>query len=102
MVWSNNDNWMITGDHGGYVKYWQSNMNNVKMYQAHKEPIRGIRYTISKSILNILFVYIRIILFIYFDEKIDKEKRKKYFDNIIIINSSFTHAHVVPNTTDPP
>lgn len=44
MVWSNNDNWMVTGDHGGFVKYWQSNMNNVKMFQAHKEPIRGIRY----------------------------------------------------------
>lgn len=37
---------MVTGDHGGYVKYWQSNMNNVKMYQAHKEAIRGIRYIV--------------------------------------------------------
>lgn len=44
MVWSHNDNWMVTGDHTGYVKYWQSNMNNVRMFQAHKEPIRGIRY----------------------------------------------------------
>uniref|UniRef100_A0A182YGC8 WD_REPEATS_REGION domain-containing protein n=1 Tax=Anopheles stephensi TaxID=30069 RepID=A0A182YGC8_ANOST len=42
MVWSHNDNWMVTGDHGGFVKYWQSNMNNVKMFQAHKDPIRGI------------------------------------------------------------
>ena len=30
--WSHNDTWMVTGDHGGYIKYWQSNMNNVKMY----------------------------------------------------------------------
>lgn len=44
MVWSHNDSWMVTGDHAGFVKYWQSNMNNVKMFQAHKEPIRGIRY----------------------------------------------------------
>lgn len=44
MVWSHNDNWMVTGDHAGYVKYWQSNMNNVRMFQAHKEPVRGIRY----------------------------------------------------------
>lgn len=44
MVWSHNDNWMVTGDHSGYVKYWQSNMNNVRMFQAHKEPVRGIRY----------------------------------------------------------
>lgn len=35
---------MVTGDHAGYVKYWQSNMNNVKMFQAHKEALRGIRY----------------------------------------------------------
>ena len=34
MVWSRNDQWMVTGDHGGYVKYWQSNMNNVKMFQV--------------------------------------------------------------------
>ncbi|XP_070560840.1 pre-mRNA 3' end processing protein WDR33-like [Ptychodera flava] len=40
MTWSHNDMWMLTGDHAGYVKYWQSNMNNVKMFQAHKEPIR--------------------------------------------------------------
>ncbi|XP_065093178.1 pre-mRNA 3' end processing protein WDR33 [Ochlerotatus camptorhynchus] len=49
MVWSHNDNWMVTGDHSGYVKYWQSNMNNVKMFQAHKEPIRGISFSPSDS-----------------------------------------------------
>uniref|UniRef100_A0A1B6C005 Uncharacterized protein n=1 Tax=Clastoptera arizonana TaxID=38151 RepID=A0A1B6C005_9HEMI len=43
MVWSHNDVWMVTADHAGYVKYWQSNMNNVKMFLAHKEAIRGIR-----------------------------------------------------------
>lgn len=57
MVWSNNDNWMITGDHGGYVKYWQSNMNNVKMFQAHKEPIRGIRYTTVILIIRLLLLF---------------------------------------------
>lgn len=34
MRWSHNESWMVTGDHGGYVKYWQSNMNNVKMFQV--------------------------------------------------------------------
>lgn len=43
MVWSHNDSWMVTADQTGYVKYWQSNMNNVKMFQAHKEPVRAIR-----------------------------------------------------------
>ncbi|KAM7360541.1 WD repeat domain 33 [Cochliomyia hominivorax] len=49
MVWSHNDSWMVTGDHGGYVKYWQSNMNNVKMFQAHKEAIRGISFSPTDS-----------------------------------------------------
>lgn len=44
MVWSHNDNWMVTGDHSGHIKYWQSNMNNVRMFQAHNDPVRGIRY----------------------------------------------------------
>uniref|UniRef100_A0A1I8Q2Z6 Uncharacterized protein n=1 Tax=Stomoxys calcitrans TaxID=35570 RepID=A0A1I8Q2Z6_STOCA len=49
MVWSHNDSWMVTGDHAGYVKYWQSNMNNVKMFQAHKEAIRGISFSPSDN-----------------------------------------------------
>ncbi|XP_013416027.1 pre-mRNA 3' end processing protein WDR33 [Lingula anatina] len=49
MQWSHNDQWLLTGDHGGYVKYWQSNMNNVKMYQAHKEPIRGLSFCPTDS-----------------------------------------------------
>ncbi|XP_065558170.1 uncharacterized protein LOC136025962 isoform X2 [Artemia franciscana] len=47
MVWSHDDSWMITGDQNGFVKYWQSNMNNVKMFQAHKEPLRGISFSPS-------------------------------------------------------
>lgn len=44
MVWSHNDQWMVTGDTSGYIKYWQSNMNNVKYFQAHQDPVRGLRY----------------------------------------------------------
>ena len=72
MVWSHNDQWLLTGDHGGFVKYWQSNMNNVKMYEAHKEPVRGLRWAwnssvshsnwISYFIAKILFAYHKIIL----------------------------------------
>lgn len=43
MVWSHNDSWMVTGDHNGFIKYWQSNMNQAVQFQAHKEPIRGVR-----------------------------------------------------------
>ncbi len=49
MVWSHNDQWMVTGDHAGFVKYWQSNMNNVKMFQAHKEPVRRIAFSPSDA-----------------------------------------------------
>ncbi|CAL1541021.1 unnamed protein product, partial [Lymnaea stagnalis] len=49
MRWSHSDAWMVTADHAGYIKYWQSNMNNVKMYQAHKEPIRGISFCPSDT-----------------------------------------------------
>ncbi|KAK2109201.1 WD repeat-containing protein 33 [Saguinus oedipus] len=49
MTWSHNDMWMLTADHGGYVKYWQSNMNNVKMFQAHKEAIREARKQLQNS-----------------------------------------------------
>lgn len=49
MQWSHNDVWMVTGDHGGYIKYWQSNMNNVKMFQAHKEPIRRVSFSPTDS-----------------------------------------------------
>lgn len=53
--------WLLTGDHGGFVKYWQSNMNNVKMYEAHKEPIRGLRWaTLSRNSSRQLTVWISV------------------------------------------
>lgn len=40
---------MVSADHDGFVKYWQPNMNNVFMFQAHKdEPIRSIRCDILR------------------------------------------------------
>ena len=49
MEWSHSDEWMVTGDHGGYIKYWQSNMNNVKMFQAHKEAVRSVSFSPTDS-----------------------------------------------------
>lgn len=37
MTWTHNENFMVTGDQTGNVKYWQPNMNNVKAFFAHKE-----------------------------------------------------------------
>ena len=67
MVWSHNDQWLLTGDHGGFVKYWQSNMNNVKMYEAHKEPVRGLRWAWNSSVShsNWISFFIAIVLFSY-------------------------------------
>ena len=44
MLWSRNENWMLSADQSGYIKYWQSNMNNVKMFEAHKDPVRSISF----------------------------------------------------------
>ena len=43
MTWSHNDLWLITADHSGHIKYWQTNMNNVHMLQGHKEAVREAR-----------------------------------------------------------
>ena len=44
MEWSHNDTWLLSADHAGCVKYWQSNMNNVKTLQAHTDPVRGVGF----------------------------------------------------------
>lgn len=43
MEWNKNETWLLTADHTGNVKYWQSNMNNVKSFDAHTEVIRDAR-----------------------------------------------------------
>ena len=42
MTWSRFGQWLLSGDQGGYIKYWQQNMNNVHMFPAHNSSIRGI------------------------------------------------------------
>ncbi|KAK9936564.1 hypothetical protein M0R45_013400 [Rubus argutus] len=44
MAWSHSDIW-ISGDDGGSIKYWQTNMNNVKANKsAHKESVRDLSF----------------------------------------------------------
>lgn len=45
MQWSHDDRWMITGDNAGSVKYWQSNMNNMKAFDAHKDAVREVSFS---------------------------------------------------------
>jgi polyadenylation factor subunit 2 len=49
MRWSHNDTWMISGEDSGIIKYWQSNMNNLKILQAHKESVRDLTFSPTDS-----------------------------------------------------
>ncbi|KAF2106934.1 WD40-repeat-containing domain protein [Lophiotrema nucula] len=42
VVYTHTDDWLLSADHSGIVKYWQTNFNNVKEITAHTEPIRGL------------------------------------------------------------
>ena len=67
MIWSRNEQWMLTGDDKGYVKYWQANMNNVKMFQGHiNESIRGLRYKLTTKLIVIVWLSFSFFFVFYF------------------------------------
>ena len=43
-TYSHNNEWLISADQDGIVKYWQTNFNNVKGIQAHTDPIRDLAF----------------------------------------------------------
>src|ERR1700760_2578966 len=43
--YSHSEEWLISADQEGVVKYWQPNFNPLKEIQAHTEPIRGIAFS---------------------------------------------------------
>lgn len=47
IIWSHDEKWMLSGDQNGSVKYWQSNMNNLKVFRAHEANIRDIAFSLS-------------------------------------------------------
>uniref|UniRef100_A0A0K0FUE8 WD_REPEATS_REGION domain-containing protein n=1 Tax=Strongyloides venezuelensis TaxID=75913 RepID=A0A0K0FUE8_STRVS len=50
LKWTYDKQWMVSADHVGYVKYWQQNMNNVHMFQAHEDhPVRCISFSPSDT-----------------------------------------------------
>lgn len=49
IIWSHDENWMLSGDQKGIVKYWQSNMNNLKAFKAHDETIRDLSFSRSDA-----------------------------------------------------
>lgn len=42
IIYSNSDDWILSADHDGVVKYWQPNFSNVKVIQAHADAIRDL------------------------------------------------------------
>jgi polyadenylation factor subunit 2 len=42
VAYTHTDDWLLSADQNGIVKYWQTNFNNVKEIQAHTEAIRGL------------------------------------------------------------
>lgn len=48
-VYSHGEDWLISADQDGLVKYWQPNFNNVKEIQAHHETIRGLAFAPTDS-----------------------------------------------------
>lgn len=45
LSYSHSDDWLISADHDGVIKYWQPNFNNVKVIQGHADPIRDLAFS---------------------------------------------------------
>ncbi|ROV99158.1 hypothetical protein VMCG_06657 [Cytospora schulzeri] len=42
LEYSNSDDWLISADHDGVIKYWQPNFNNVESIRGHHDAIRDL------------------------------------------------------------
>ena len=49
LEYSHSDDWLISGDHDGLIKYWQPNFNNVQSINAHSDPIRDLAFSPNDS-----------------------------------------------------
>ncbi|KAH6712229.1 WD40-repeat-containing domain protein [Leptodontidium sp. 2 PMI_412] len=49
LSYSHNNDWLLSADHDGMIKYWQPNFNNVKVIQGHNEAIRDIAFSPNDS-----------------------------------------------------
>ena len=43
-IWTHDDEFLVSADQDGIVKYWQKNLNNVKIIHAHESPIRDLAF----------------------------------------------------------
>lgn len=49
LSYSHSDDWLLSADHDGLIKYWQPNFNNVKVIQGHNDPIRDLCFSPNDS-----------------------------------------------------
>ncbi|KAH9898937.1 WD40 repeat-like protein [Xylariomycetidae sp. FL2044] len=49
LCYSHSNDWLISADHDGIIKYWQPNFNNVQMIQGHHDPIRDMAFSPNDS-----------------------------------------------------
>lgn len=49
LQYSHNDDWLLSGDQDGIIKYWQPNFNNVNIIQGHTDGIRDIAFSPNDS-----------------------------------------------------
>ena len=47
--YSHSEDWLVSADQDGVVKYWQPNFNNVKAIQAHTDSIRDLSFSPNDS-----------------------------------------------------
>ena len=45
MSYSHSDDWLISADQDGLIKYWEPNFNNVKVIQGHADAIRDLAFS---------------------------------------------------------
>lgn len=49
LKYSHDDEWLLSGDQDGIIKYWQPNFNNVNILQGHTDAIRDIAFSPNDS-----------------------------------------------------
>jgi polyadenylation factor subunit 2 len=45
LAYSHSDDWLVSADQDGLIKYWQPNFNNVKVIQGHGDAIRALSFS---------------------------------------------------------
>jgi polyadenylation factor subunit 2 len=49
LEYSHSNDWLISADHDGIIKYWQPNFNNVQSINGHNDPIRDLAFSPNDS-----------------------------------------------------